>query len=315
MKILSFEEICKITFGALDIKQESDGIHFYKCTEKQNKAWTALSHDLGVRALTTTGIRFDFITDSKILKLAAVSGNKFDIWINGLLQEQILMDDLSDRISNVNLGDGEKRVMIAFPSHTTAVLSSVEIEEKSFLKPSKFDRKMLFLGDSITQGWESEYDTLSYAYRVGMNFDADFVIQGIGGAYYHKSTFDTDIKYEPDTVIVALGTNDYFSYHDVGLVIDASREYLSLVKQRYSDRRIVVITPIWRADKDEESLANKFMPIRKGIEKEALNLGLEVVDGFKMVPHIGKFFADGFLHPNDMGFGIYADNLIQYLTI
>ena len=315
MRKLNFDEIKAITFGALVIKEEKDGIHFYKCTPKQNMAWADLSKELGERALRTTGIRLDFITNSSKIHFSPSSGNKFEIWVNGFLKQQILMDEFAgERIADIELGEGAKRVMLAFPSHTTGVLDFVEIENGAYIKPSEFSEKMLFIGDSITQGWESYYDTLSYAYRTGMHFDADFVVQGIGGASYHKSTFDMDIDYDPDTVIVAFGTNDYYFYHGVELVIEAAKDYLSLVKERYRDKRIVVITPIWRADMDEEPLKGNFLPIRDGIEKVAKDLQLEVVDGFKLVPHLRKFFADSFLHPDDNGFGLYAENLIKYLS-
>ena len=317
MKKLSFEEIKANIFGALSVTKEDDGIHFYKCTEKQIQAWNNLSEGLKKNALGTTGIRFDFITNSEHIRFSTSSGNKFEVWVNGLLKEQILMDDLNDsgRVADIELGSGKKRVMIAFPSHSIGVLKFFEIDKNSYIKPSRFSKKMLFLGDSITQGWESNYDTLSYAYRTAMHFDADFVIQGVGGGSYHKTTFDLDINYEPDIVIVAFGTNDYFSYHNLDLVISTAKEYLSLVSEKYGNKRVVVITPIWRADMNSEELNGNFIPIREGIEKVALDLGFEVADGFKMVPHIKSFFADNYLHPNDNGFAIYADNLIKTLYI
>ena len=54
--LLTFNDIKKITVGAVKISEESDGIHFYKCTEKQIKAWDKLRDVLGVISLSTTGI-------------------------------------------------------------------------------------------------------------------------------------------------------------------------------------------------------------------------------------------------------------------
>ena len=70
---------------------------------------------------------------------------------------------------------------------------------------------MLFIGDSITQGWNSYYDTLSYAWRVSLYFNANSIINGIGGAFYEPQTFDVP-DFDPDTVIVALGTNDFSKF-------------------------------------------------------------------------------------------------------
>jgi hypothetical protein len=37
------------------------------------------------------------------------------------------------------------------------------------------------------------------------------------------------------------------------------------------------------------------------------------VDGFTLTPHIEDFFADKDLHPNDLGFAFYAENLLSAL--
>ena len=36
---LTYEQIKQITTGAIEIEQQEDGIHFYKCTKKQIAAW------------------------------------------------------------------------------------------------------------------------------------------------------------------------------------------------------------------------------------------------------------------------------------
>jgi len=45
--------------------------------------------------------------------------------------------------------------------------------------------------------------------------------------------------------------------------------------------------------------------VKAEIEKQ----GMLLIEGEKLVPHLPEFFEDGFLHPNDIGFGIYAQNL------
>ena len=57
---LTTEQIKQITTGAIRIEEKADGIHFYKCTEKQIAAWTEKNKDLGFRAAGTTGICLDF---------------------------------------------------------------------------------------------------------------------------------------------------------------------------------------------------------------------------------------------------------------
>ena len=45
MKNLTFEEIRALTHGAARVTEESDGLHFHKCTERQERAWKELKED------------------------------------------------------------------------------------------------------------------------------------------------------------------------------------------------------------------------------------------------------------------------------
>ena len=49
------------------------------------------------------------------------------------------------------------------------------------------------------------------------------------------------------------------------------------------------------------------------IIKSALFMSI-LVDGELMTPHLPEFFSDGFLHPNALGFGIYAENLVRVMN-
>ena len=49
-------------------------------------------------------------------------------------------------------------------------------------------------------------------------------------------------------------------------------------------------------------------PVFSMIREEEEKAGFSVLDGMTLVPHLPEFFSDKFLHPNDLGFGIYAEN-------
>ena len=90
---LTYEQIKQITTGAIEIEQQEDGIHFYKCTKKQIAAWTEKNKDLGMRAETSTGVCLDFHTNSQNLTLNVSGGNKYELYINNLLRGQFLLKD------------------------------------------------------------------------------------------------------------------------------------------------------------------------------------------------------------------------------
>ncbi|MBE6610167.1 MAG: SGNH/GDSL hydrolase family protein, partial [Ruminococcaceae bacterium] len=292
MKRLTFDEIKSITFGTVKITEEENGVHFFKCTDKQNEAWRALSETLGTRALTTTGVHMEFYTDSKTLRFSFIQGGKFDIWIDGVLMRKINMDQFrkEDKVPEIDLGEGEKRVMIALPSHSIGVLSFVELDDGAFVRAAEFKTKMLFIGDSITQGYNADYDSLSYAYRTAMFFDAEYVIQGIGGAFYHESTFD-EIPFDADTVIIAYGTNDFSRSKSIDEIYGHADKFLAQVKDYYAGKRLVALSPIWRAD-DQDRACGSFKQACDAVKNAAEKNGFEVIDGMKLVPHITEFFKN-----------------------
>ena len=78
---LDLEMIKNITVGAVRIWEEGGGIRFSKMTEGQIAAYKALSDTLFSTASSTTGIRFDFHTDSSYLKFTAKTKGKYEVKI------------------------------------------------------------------------------------------------------------------------------------------------------------------------------------------------------------------------------------------
>lgn len=304
---LTFEQIKNLTVGAVDIEQTADGIFFYKMQKCQIDAFYALSDILGFRAKTTTGIRLDFETDSKFLAFEVKNGSKFEYLINGVYQGTVTINDSRAKIELF----APCRVTLVFPSHDVGVIDNVELSDGASAVRHKFDKKVLFIGDSITQGWNSGVDTLSYAYRTSFALNLDSVIQGVGGAYYHASTF-ADSGFSPDTVIVAYGTNDVWHFGTKDEMAMQLRAYLGLVKETYKQSKIYAISPIWVSGGSEEKRMGNLWECYRFIAEEIEKCGVEHIRGLDLVPHERRYFADD-LHPNADGFGEYAENLVKII--
>ena len=310
--ILTFDQIKEITVGASSIVLNEEGvIRFFKCTDKQNEAWDKFSETLGQRARTTTGIRFDFRTDASTVNLSVAGGSAFDILIDGIITKHLTTAETKEL--SFDLPKGEKRVTIVFPSHTTGAVRKLELVDATFVKRHEFDTKILFIGDSITQGHRSEYDCISYAYHTTFFFNAESMIQGIGGAFFHETTFDPAIPFEPDTVIIAYGTNDYNRYRTLDELRQHCAGFLDGVKERYGDKKVICLSPIWRGDTDKLRPMGHFDQCREVIIDEIAKHEFIHIDGYKLAPHDPWFYSDAYLHPNATGFGIYAINLIKEL--
>ena len=300
---LNFDQIKELTVGAVNIEKQDDGIRFYKMQKCQIDAFYALSDILGFRAETTTGIRLDFETDSKYLAFDIKKGNRFEYFIDGVYQGTLE----SPRIEL----NAPCRVTLAFPSHETGVIDEVEISDGAVATRHKFDTKILFIGDSITQGWNSGIDTLSYAWRTSMALNADSIIQGVGGAYFHGSTF-ADSNFDPDTVIVAYGTNDVNHFATKDEMIKQLRLYVGNVKETYKQSKIYAISPIWVSGGKEEKRMGNLWECYELIASEIETLGVNHIRGLDLVPHDPLCFADE-LHPNATGFEKYAENLVKII--
>ena len=312
---LTFEQIKSVTVGALRIWETHEGIRFSKCTEQQIAAWYAMKDELGKRAETTTGVRLDFYTNSNELELSAYGGNRFELHLNGLYVASLPMQTLWEEGKTAFFDltpyqkNGACRVTVIFPSHAVGVLDGICLSDGSYLRRPDYDVKLLFIGDSITQGYDSGKDSHSYAWRVTGMLNAESVIHGVGGGRFDPSIFDS-IPYDPDCVIVAFGTNDFNKHPTYEILRQNTRAFLTLAAKEYDGKHRFVITPIWRARSTTMPMGD-FEEARRIIEKEAMDLGFTVIDGMELVPHSPEYYADEWLHPNSEGFGLYAENLVR----
>lgn len=309
--LLSSEELQRLCFGSLKIEPREDGLHFKRFTDRQLSEWRAFDSVLGARAEATTGVTLDFYTDSSRVALE-VSGGCFELLIDGASAVRMTAEELESEknILSFTTTEGRHRVTLIFPYHSEGVLQGVALEDGASVAAPEFERRLLLLGDSITQGWNSGHDSMSYAHRTARLLNAEAVNCGIGGAIYYPPAFER-IDFEPDTVICAYGTNDFGRYDSLYAFKKTVEAFFELVGNAYNGRKIVVITPIRRYDLDGAHQRD-FEEHRAVIASLAGEHGFSTVDGYELVPDLESLYADS-LHPNAEGMGCYAAALVQRL--
>lgn len=315
---VSFEQIKECAVGVQRVWQDGDKVRFARMRPELEDSFGALRKDFYARAQSTTECRLEFHTDSRNLRID-LGVETIEENVNG--KYEVFLDDLpavfvkapGKQVVCLELPEGDTHVTVALPCHNKGWINAVMVDEGSYVRPHKFDRKMLFLGDSITQGYNATHDAQSYSYTVARHFNAYSLNWAVGGAFFDDSTVDkTD--YDPDIVVIGYGTNDFTRFHSPEEFTAACAGYLDKIKSLYGDKKVFVISPIWRADAGVVRASGTFTQCRSTVAREAEKRGFIHVDGYALCPHAEEYYADGYLHPNDLGFAHYARNLIKFMT-
>ena len=171
--------------------------------------------------------------------------------------------------------------------------------------PAKKGEKVLWLGDSITQGFGPLRSSQTYVSVANRLLNYDIINQGIGGYVYDKNSLMKMKGYDPDKLIVALGTNQYGD-----TTTTAVEEYYERLMEIYGqDIPVLCISPLWRGDNADG--IPKLMSYCEQIKEIAGQYkNVKIADGMKLVPHLPEYFLDN-LHPNPLGCEIYARNLVD----
>ncbi len=320
--ILNEQQINSITFGALEIYRDGQNIYrFKRMTDRQAEEFIRENTDFTDKTTATSGVRFDFYTDSEFVcvKFAGVkSGSSrkyfsFDMYINEKLAHTVIRDDITNDSGEIfaKLYGKNNRIQIFLPCLATGGIESVELSDGAKLTPATHDIKMLMLGDSITQGYCSRLTSCCYANIVARNLNADMVNQAIGGAMFYKEQLEYTGDY--NVITVAYGTNDWNRRTSFESFCSHCDEYFKTLSEMYPNAKKFAILPIWRKHWYNEKPAGNFFTCRKAISDIAEKYGVIALDSIDYVAHDSVFFEDQTLHPNDIGFVAYAENLLADL--
>lgn len=306
---LSLGQIKSVAFGAQEIALQADGgISFRRLKDTQVAAFTAMSETFTSRALATTGCRLDFHTDSRHVCVQTMGEGKYEILVNGLCAAVVQ----GGMRPTVALPEGDTRVTILLPDHKAGMLKLVFLDEGSYVRPHVYDRKFLFLGDSITQGASSSRPSTTYANRISQFFNAQVMNWGLGGSYFNPATL-ASVDYDPDVIFLAYGTNDYNHFHSLEELEATSIAYMDRIGQLFPGKPVFYISPLWRADGELVRATGTHRQVCDRVIAHAISHGFHHIEGYDLVPHMEDYYADAFLHPNDLGFSLYSENLIWAL--
>ncbi|MBE7033715.1 MAG: SGNH/GDSL hydrolase family protein [Ruminococcaceae bacterium] len=321
---VDFKELKTALYGAVDIK-EKDGYlcprrftdrqfeHFVKTENYIHKLWKGRS---------SAGMELDFYTDSDFVEFEAFCFRAatpkeffFDIYVDGEFYRdvEILIDEEGEIKAYCKLPSGEKRVTVYFSAFYSVNIKSFLLSDGAYFKKAEKKRKLLFLGDSITQGYTALHPSCAYTSILCRGLDAQCVNQGIGANVFNADDLDAKMPYNPDALFVAYGTNDWTHNRDIKT---EAGKYLKKLTEIYCNAKIYVILPIWRGrlDEHEQKTIITFDKMHEILENTCKDFAdVTVIDGRELVPNDMTLFRADKTHPTEDGFRHYGNNLLKKL--
>jgi len=319
--IIENSKVKKALLGAVRIEEEDGYLFPFRFSKRQLEKRAGEDGYL-LRARSASCMMIDFVTDSTMLefdyKVRIGSAKKlcfFDIRVDDRLMFHTGKADIMEDAGHISfsMADGKKRVTVYLPCLYEVKIGNFSLDDGALFEPVKREKKILFLGDSITQGYSSDCPSLCYANLILRKYDAEGINQAIGGSRFNEDFLSEEIMPDADMVFVAYGTNDWAGGVDIRTNATA---YMKKLTEIYKNSRIYMIMPIWRKDQDRKSATMTFEEARQIVREVGECFpGVTVIDGLNFVPHDSAYYEDERVHPNDIGFLCYGDALGKALDL
>ena len=315
---LTAKTLNKFAKNVLSYKEERGYITFYRYTKAQLDFMEDKSYDWGwrMRGKFTGCIRLEFITDSTEISFEYKTthsherANTIDLYVDGILTSVYKINDTLKGKIEYSLPEGEKKIIIYLPNESELAIKNFTLNGNYKSVKDKGER-IYILGDSITQGAGPDIASAAYFNALARNTNNTYIAQGIGGYRYEPRDLMRLDGFEPDKIVVFLGTNYYdtpIERYDYRWAVE---EFYKRLTELYPETPVISITPLWRNNNVDWP---RFMWCINTIKEAcAPYKNVRVVDGFTLMPNVDECFADG-IHPNAYGSLFLADNIAKELT-
>ncbi len=299
----------KFIKGALTIREEGAYLCPLKYEEAQIEQFRQADKGWHWRSQFSSGTRIELLTDATEIRLDyyatdfSSSDNTFDLYVDGVLNCVHKVKKFNFDRAIYNVREGWKLVQIYLPTDCHIGIKNFNING-AYKSVKDKGQKVLIIGDSITQGYGTFMSGASYANVLQRKTGYNIVAQGIGGLPFKDCVLYKG-EYEPDKIIVSLGTN-YYEAVDIYDYENEVKDFFKKLNELWGDKEIIYISPLWR---DNDVIWDRFLWCREVATNEALKYeNITVIDGFDLVPHVHECYHDK-IHPNAYGCELLANNL------
>lgn len=312
---LSNLSIKKLVKGACYFEERDGYLYPYHYTKEQIDYFRDLV-DWGPRARFGAGIKIELYTEATKLgfKVCPVAFNPdqttIDIYVNDVAHAICPLTESKPSKLEFDLPEGKKKVSIYLPINCEVGVRGLEFNG-GYRAVKEKKMPVLVIGDSITQGYGAVYAGASYINVLSRLYGMEILNQAIGGYRFDEGGVQKIDGFEPQRVLVALGTN-YYDAPDLYDYEDETVRFFEKLHRLYGDKKTAIVTPVWRNDRDVQwDRLNWCVSI---IKRECAKYdNITVINGFDLIPPINECFMPDKVHPNTYGMLNMAENLNRAL--
>lgn len=311
---LSNVSIKKLIKGACYFEEKNGYLFSYHYSKEQLEYFAPLDF-WNSRSRFSAGIKLELDTDATEISLkvnAVVFGSghsTVDLYINDVAYAIYYIEKQGISTVAYTLPEGKKRVSIYFPIDSEIGIKGLTVNG-SYKSVKSKKPQVLAIGDSITQGYGAVYAGASYINVLSRLCGFEALNQAIGGYRFDEGGVQRIDGYEPDKVLIALGTNYYECPEQYDYEPETERFFEKLNKL-FGDKRVAVVTPVWR---NNNVIWERFYWCIDTIKRICAKYdNITVIDGFELIPPINECFMDDKVHPNTYGMLLMAENLAKRL--
>ena len=316
---LSNKTLTKFVKGAVFCHERDGYLNASRYSRAQIEMMQNPAYDRGWRnrSVFTGGVRLEFRTDAEHLSFDYRASdmhersNTVDLYINGTLTAVYEIGDRLKGKVEFSMPAGRKTVTVYYPCESRFEIKHFEIDGGYESVKDKGPR-LLVLGDSITQGAGPQIASAAYLHGLTRKTGYTVLGQGIGGYRYEPCDLMKIDGFEPDKILVFLGTNYYEkACEERGYdYARAVKEYYERLTALYPNIPILCVTPLWR---NNDTNWERFLWCIDRIKEAcAPHPNVLVADGFALMPNVDVCLSDG-VHPSTYGSELLAANLARFM--
>lgn len=320
--LIPLDTLQNYAHGTFSSSIENGAWHPRRIPESLRPHYSDTPASLG-RMECPAGVRLRFETDARQVKTKLRYGGaarliyKSTLICNGEVHSVFGPDERSDNWEGVIFDQVQrKRCVIDWwlPNMSRADIVSLEIDDSASIKTAPpLPLRWLVYGASITQGMVSSAPHLNFVARCALKLNAEVFNLGIGGAKLDLTLSENLPPGNFDLVTISYGTNDFMTNIPVETHAANGNALIRALRAQYKCPVVLITIPTWHGRTEPNELGKTlddyrqaFAPIKREFEHVSL------AAGDAMIPDEEKFFVDN-VHPNDVGFAHYADNLLPIL--